>query len=83
MLIQAIKKCKVVATIIFDVEPGRSTDQALELHAVRSLAKMLVMYCRCIIVLSEANAVLEFGHDKYREEFIYVDEMTAPEAKEL
>jgi hypothetical protein len=84
MLISAIRKSRVVPTIIFDVERGGSPDQAtIALNEVRGLAKQLAMYCRCIIVLSEANAVLEFGRDKDREEFIYVDEMTVPEAKEL
>ncbi len=84
MLISAIEKCKVVPTIIFDVELGGAPDQAtITLNEVRGLAKQLAMYCRCIIVLSEAYAVLEFGRDKDREKFIYVDEMTVPEAKEL
>jgi hypothetical protein len=84
MLISAIEKSKVVPTIIFDVERGGSPDQAtIALNEVRGLAKQLAMYCRCIIVLSEANAALEFGRDKDREKFIYVDEMTVPEAKEL
>ena len=44
---------------------------------------MLSPFCRCIIVLSEANAVLEFGQDKAREEFIYVDECSHSEAREI
>ena len=67
--------------IIFDVERGSSSDRTGMLQDVRSLAKALIGYCRCIIVLSEANAVLEFGKDPDREEFIFVDEMTFSEAK--
>ena len=85
-LIEVLKKCKTdgfVPTIIFDVERAYSSDRPLVLQDVRSLAKALIGYCRCIIVLSEANAVLEFGKDKRREEFIFVDEMTELEAREF
>ena len=83
-LIEVLKKCKVggfIPTIIFDVERGSSSERTSMLQDVRSLAKALIGYCRCIIVLSEANAVLEFGKDPDREEFIFVDEMTFSEAK--
>ena len=85
-LIDVLKKCKTdgfVPTIIFDVERAYSPDRPLVLQDVRSLAKALIGYCRCIIVLSEANAVLEFGKDERREEFIFVDEMTELEAREF
>ena len=81
--INAIKRSRVIPTIVFDVERGGSLDQKLGIQAVRSLAKMLSPYCRCIIILSEANAVLEFGRDKFREIFIYVDELTEAQAREL
>lgn len=58
--------------IIFDVERGSSSDRTGMLQDVRSLAKALIGYCRCIIVLSEANAVLEFGKDPDHEELIFV-----------
>lgn len=81
---QAIKKCGVIPTIIFEVErsvsPTGSRDHVVD--AVRSLSKELAHCCRCIIVLSEANAVLQFGKDD-REEYIYVDEMEREEAKQL
>ena len=85
MLIEVLIKCNIsgfVPTIIFDVERA-SSDDPVVLQSVRSLAKALIGYCRCIIVLSEANAVLEFGKDKRREEFIFVDEMTELEAREF
>ena len=47
------------------------------------MAKALALKCRCLIVLTEANAVLEFGKDMGREDFIFVDELTRSEAKEL
>ena len=64
--------------IIFDVERGSSSDRTGMMQDVRSLAnvrsltKALIGYCRCIIVLSEANAVLEFGKDPDHEELIFV-----------
>ena len=82
-LISAVNRSKFTPTIIFDVERGGSSDQVLGLEAVRSISKMLAPYCRCFIVLSEASAALQFSKDKYREEFIYVDEMSIEEAKEF
>ncbi len=75
-LIEAATKCSVIPTIIFDVSHPDYCD------AVRSVSKDLAPYCRCIIVLSEPNAVLKFGRDM-RERFIYVDEMEREEAKQL
>ena len=84
LLVDIFKKCKAngfIPTIIFDVERSKSAQPVLQI--VRGLAKALGGYCRCIIVLSEANAVLEFGKDKHREKFIFVDEMTESEARQL
>lgn len=69
-------------TIIFDVE--RSTTDGMNecLMAVRGLAKSLTDSSRCVIVLSEANAVVEFGRDP-RENFVFVGELSADEAREL
>jgi hypothetical protein len=53
------------------------------LQALRSLSKLLGPYCKCIIVLSEANDVLEFGQDRDREEYVYVDAMSELEAAKM
>jgi 5-bromo-4-chloroindolyl phosphate hydrolysis protein len=82
-LVKAIKISKRMPTIIFDVERGGSVDQIIGLEAVRSLSKMLAPCCHCMIVLSEVNAVLEFGKDPEREGFIYIDEMSTEEATTL
>jgi hypothetical protein len=81
-LIEAMKKCKangVVPTIIFDVEDFDKL--ATTLSNVKSLAKALIGYCKCIIVLPDTKSILEFGKDREREEYIFVDELTIPEAK--
>ena len=87
-LIEILKKCKTdgfIPTIIFDVERASSSshERTAVLQDVRSLAKALIGYCRSIIVLSEANAVLELGKDKSREKFIFVDEMAESEARQF
>jgi hypothetical protein len=64
-----------VPTIIFDVERHSNT-----LQTVRGLAKDLVNFCRFFIVLSEASAVVDLQGDIARETFVYVYEMTIPEA---
>ncbi len=82
-LIEAASNCGFIPTIIFDVDQVTSKyiDDPV-LGTVRSFSKALAPYCRCIIVLSEVNAVLQFGKDK-REKFIYVDEMERDEAREM
>jgi hypothetical protein len=77
---------QIVPTVIFDVERGsadkeRSTRQGV-LQDVRSLAKELHEDSHCIIVVSEANAVFQFGMDD-RERFIYVDEMSFNETRDF
>lgn len=72
----------IYPTIIFDVERGRVEEQkTASVNAVRTLAKNLAHTCRCIIVLSEANAILEAGDDTGREKFIFVGEFSRDEAK--
>jgi hypothetical protein len=82
-MVESLRKCKVVPTFIFDVELGGSPDQAQGIQAVRSLCKALAPVSRCIVILSEADMVLEFGRDLTRAEFAFVDEFTPEEAKEL
>jgi hypothetical protein len=77
------EKHGIFPTIIFDVERASITGEDLGIQAVRSLSKALAETCRCIIILSEANAVLQFGKDRAREEFIFVDELSREEAKTL
>jgi hypothetical protein len=74
------KSSGVVPTIIFDVERGSESDKEGTTHKgviqdVISLAKEIFSACHCIIVISEANSVFQFGKDN-RERFIYVGEMT-------
>ena len=73
----------IVPTIIFEIERGSGAEQKDGLQSIRSLAKEFAVACNVILVLSEANAALEFGRDLHREDFIYVDELTELEAREL
>lgn len=69
-------------TLVFEVERGGSSEQALGVQAVRSLAKEFATVCNVIAILSEANAVLEFGKDSTRESFLHVNGFTRNEALE-
>jgi hypothetical protein len=69
-------------TVIFEVERGDGDEQVTGIQAARSLTKAFAIVCNCIIVLSEANAVLVFGNDSNREKFIYIDGFTEVEARE-
>jgi hypothetical protein len=69
-------------TIIFEIERGGAPDQAFVIQAVRSLAKEFATVSNCIIILSEANFVLEFGNDLSREKFIFIDGFTEAEARD-
>jgi len=67
--VQALAKgasASKLLTVIFEVERGGTPDQAIGIQAVRSLAKEFATVSNCIIILSEANAVLEFGRDLRR-----------------
>jgi hypothetical protein len=65
--------------IIFEVE--RDVVKPVDaLVVARNFAKHLIGYCRSIIVLSEATAVLKFTNDQHRENIIFVGEMTNDEA---
>ena len=81
--IDTVKNCDFVPTFVFDVERGGTEDQQLGVAAVRGIAKELCRHAKVIIVLSEANAVLEFGRDADREEYLYVGEMEKNEALDL
>lgn len=72
----------VLPTIIVEIERAGTEDQSLGIHAVRGVAKDLCAACNFIIILSEANAVLEFGYDRSRENYIFVDELTDQEARQ-
>ena len=83
--IKALEKAKssdgTLPTIIIEVERAGSLDLSLGVQAARGVAKHLAAACNVIIVLSEANAVLEFGKDGDRENMIFIDELTEPEAR--
>ena len=69
-------------TIVFEIERGGALDQVSGVQAVRSLAKSFATVANCIIILSEATAVLEFGKDSAREEFIFVPGFSDIEARD-
>jgi len=69
-------------TVVFEIERGGAPDQALVIQAVRSLAKEFATVSNCVIILSEANAVLEFANDHNREEFIFINGFTEAEARD-
>ena len=48
-----------------------------------SLCKEFASVCNCLIIVSEANAVVEFGMDRSRETFIFVDELNENELREF
>lgn len=73
----------VPPVIVFEVDRGGSDDYTKGIEAVRSLAKMYAPACHCIVVLSEAGAVLQFNKDKTRAIFECVDDLTVPQAKTM
>jgi energy-coupling factor transporter ATP-binding protein EcfA2 len=81
--VRAVDNCENTPLIVFDVETSDTKDRRVLLGAVRGVCKALAHKCICWIVLSEANAVLTFGMDSYREKFIYVGEMNKEEARKF
>ena len=83
-LIEAMGECKVVPTIIFDVDLNSITGyHNVYVESIRILAKLLAKCCRVIIVLPETTAVLDFSRERHCAKFLFVDEMTAEEAGQL
>lgn len=69
-------------TFIIEIERSGNLDENLGLQAARSIAKDLSAASNVLIILSEANAVLEFGNDRNRESFIFVGDFSESEARE-
>ena len=70
----------IIPTIIFEIERGQGAEQWGYLQSVRSIAEEFSVACTIILVLPKANDVLEFGIDRNRESYIYVEEFTELEA---
>ena len=70
-------------TVIFEVERAGTSNGEHLIDSVRSLCKAFATGCNCIIVLSEASAIVEFGNDKSRENYIFVDGFTEEEARDF
>jgi len=66
---------------LVDVERNRKSEISAE--TIRGVCKSLAPFCHCFIVLEEANGIVEFGNDVYREKFIYIDKLSTEEAKEF
>jgi GTPase SAR1 family protein len=80
----ALKGAKVdgrLATLVFEIERGDNLKQIECVEAVRSLSKQFAQVCNCIIVLSEAKAIMVFGRDPERERYILVPNLTVDQAK--
>ena len=80
---KAVSDSGFLPTVIFEVERGGNDEQLLGIQAARSLSKEFASVCNCIIIISEANAVVEFGMDRRREKFIFVDELDENELREF
>ena len=72
----------ILPTMIIEDERAGSRDLSLGVQAARGVAKDLAAACNVIIILSEANDVLEFGKDRNRANMIFIDKLTEPEARE-
>ena len=72
----------ILPTRTIEVERAGCRDLSLGVQAARGVAKDLAAACNIIIILSEANDMLEFGKDRNRENMIFIDELTEPETRE-
>jgi len=78
MQVAAEKRNGHPVTVVFEVERGSSSPEVLSL--VKHTAKVFALVANVLIVLSDANTVLQFGDDK-RQKFILVGELTREEAR--
>ena len=72
---KSVSSTGILPTVIFEIETGGNKVQILGIHAARGLSKEWASVCNCIIILSEAGTVVEFGKDRSREQYIFVDEL--------
>ena len=80
---KAVSDKGILPTVIFEVETGGGSEEILGIRATRSLCKEFASVCNCLIIISEASAVVEFGKDPSRETFIFVDELNENELREF
>jgi hypothetical protein len=73
-------KYGIYPVIVFEVEVAGIPADRDVINNVRSIAKDLAHLCNVLIVLSDPNAITYFGRDPTREEYIFVDELSIPEA---
>ena len=78
----SVGKEGILPTIIFEIEQSKGEEQRGAIQEVRSFAKQMCVVCNIILVLSEANAALQFGKDRRREEFIFVGDLSESEARD-
>jgi hypothetical protein len=73
-------KYGIYPVIIFEVEGGGILPDGVVMNNVRCVAKGLAHLCNVLIVISDSNAIIQFGKDPTREKYIFVDEFSIPEA---
>jgi hypothetical protein len=66
--------------VVFEIERSSSADDVAGIDQVRSLSKLFAQACNVIIILCEADAILAFGKDRAREEYILVPDLSAENA---
>lgn len=74
-------KEEIHPTLIIEIESAGS-DTSLGIQAARDIAADLCYVCSVLIILAEANAVLEFKKLRGRQKFIYVGELSDSEGRE-
>lgn len=76
-------KNKTYPVVVFEIDRC-ITDKDLDVvENIRKVAKALAdgKFCNCFLVLSESNAIVQFGKDSGRETYLFVDELSISEAK--
>ena len=89
-MMMGVSGAGTVPTIIFEIEIRVKRIEKFHpfdgivdgIENIKRIAKELSTVCSVILILSEANAALEFGRDPHRETFIFVGEFTELEARE-
>jgi hypothetical protein len=81
-MIIALGKDGSVPTIILEIEREIGNEQNFAIRDIKNFAKEMSAVCNIILIVSAANAVLEFGKDIDCENFVFVDELSESEARE-
>lgn len=84
MCSESLRIDKFYPVVVFEVERARSEDvDSRVLSTVAGISKDLAVFCKVLVIVSDANAALHFNTDNKRKRFLLVGELSPTEASQM